>query len=191
MKSLVDHLGIERFHLLGVSMGGMIAQEYALAHPGRLISTIFACTYAAPGPFCSRMFSFWRDLAPVMGLSAVMRDVMLWAFTTSFFENREEEVAEFETALHFIDQPIPAYLAQLAAIQSHDTTSRLPGLRVPTLVLAGENDILIPVELSRRLHALVPGARWATTPGGHACLWEYPDEFNRACLAFFRSFEEV
>lgn len=186
-KALVDSLGLGDFHMVGVSMGGMIAQEYALAHPGDLRSVTFACTYAAPGPFCSRMFAFWADLAPVMGVSAVMRDVTLWAFTTDFFRTRAEELAEFETAMRFIDQPVPAYLAQLHSIQTHDTTTRLGRLQVPTLVLAGEEDILIPVSLSRELHELVPGAQWATTPGGHGCCWEHPDPFNRAVIEFITS----
>ena len=127
-KALVDHLQISDFHLLGVSMGGMIAQEYALAYPADLRSVTLACTYAAPGPFCSRMFGLWADMANVMGVPAVMRDVTLWAFTPEFFETRPDELAEFETAMRFIDQPIPAYLAQLNSIQVHDATERLGSL---------------------------------------------------------------
>ncbi len=186
-KALVHHLQISDFHLLGVSMGGMIAQEYALAHPADLRSVTLACTYATPGPFCSRMFSLWADMANVMGVPTVMRDVTLWAFTPEFFEARPDDAAEFETAMRFIDQPIPAYLAQLHSIQTHDATERLGSLNVPTLVLAGETDILIPLGLSRQLHSLIPRAQWATTKGGHACLWEYPDPFNQAFIAFITS----
>src|SRR6201997_5641602 len=178
-KALADHLGIAGFHLMGISMGGMIAQEYALAYPGDLRSVTFACTYAAPGPFCSRMFSMWQDMAPVLGVPFIMRDVTLWAFTVPFFEQRGEELAEFEQAMRYMDQPVHAYLAQLAVIQQHDTTARLGEIAVPTLVLAGEQDILIPVSLSRELQQGVAGAEWATTPGGHACLWEHPAEFNQ------------
>jgi 3-oxoadipate enol-lactonase len=78
-KALADALGVTGFHLIGVSMGGMIAQEYALSYPGDLRSATFACTYAAPGPFCSRMFAMWADMAPVLGVPFVMRDVTLWA----------------------------------------------------------------------------------------------------------------
>src|SRR5689334_5728606 len=85
VNGLADHLGITGFHLLGVSMGGMIVQEYALAYPEDLRSVTMACTYAAPGPFCSRMFAMWADAAPVLGIPFVMRDVTLWAFTTEFF----------------------------------------------------------------------------------------------------------
>jgi 3-oxoadipate enol-lactonase len=91
---------------------------------------------------------------------------------------------EFEADMAAMDQPLEAYLAQLSSIQTHDTTDRLAGIAAPTLVLAGEQDILIPVSLSRQLHAAIPGAAWATTPGGHACLWESPEPFNATVLEF-------
>ncbi|HEX9519295.1 MAG TPA: alpha/beta hydrolase [Streptosporangiaceae bacterium] len=186
-KALVDLLGVTDFHLMGVSMGGMIAQEYALAYPGDLRSVTFGCTYAAPGPFCSRMFAMWADMAPVLGVPFVMRDVTLWAFTLPFFTKRSADLEEFETAMRYMDQPVHAYLAQLAVIQNHDTTDRLNQITtVPSLVLAGEEDILIPVALSRRIHEAIPGSQWATTKGGHACLWEHPAEFNKTFLDFIR-----
>jgi 3-oxoadipate enol-lactonase len=186
-KALVDELGLSDFHLLGVSMGGMIAQEYALANPGDLRSLTLACTYAAPGPFCSRMFKLWEELAPKEGVAFVMREVTLWAFTVPFFEEREDELREFEAAMADIDQPVDAYLAQLHSIQHHDATARLGAISVPTHVLAGEEDILIPTRLSHALHQLVPGSQWGTVPGGHACLWEHPEPFNQAVLDFLSS----
>ncbi|HZQ64412.1 MAG TPA: alpha/beta hydrolase [Gaiellaceae bacterium] len=186
-KALVDELGLRDVHLVGVSMGGMIAQEYAIAYGEDLRSLVLACTYAAPGPFCSRMFAMWADLAPQLGVPFVMRDVTLWAFTVPFFEEREDELREFEQAMADLAQPVDAYLAQLDSIRTHDTTDRLDRIRVPTLVLAGEEDILIPVSLSRRLHEGIAGSVWQTTRGGHACLWEHPREFNEAVLAFIGS----
>jgi len=166
----------------------MIAQEYALAHPSDLLSLTLACTYACPGPFCSRMFAMWADLAPVMGVPFVMRDVILWAFTQDFFNSREAELRQVETDMKYTTQSTPAYLAQLAVIQNFDTTQRLHGIKVPTLVLAGEQDTLIPVSLSRRLHELIPGSLWTTVPGSHGCMWEYPDSFNKAFLKFLQTF---
>jgi len=188
-KALVDHLGITNFHLMGVSMGGMIAQEYALAFESDLRSLTLACTYAAPGPFCSRMFSLWADIASVHGVPTVMRDVTLWAFTQEFFETRGDELAEFETAMAYMNQSVPAYLAQLHSIRHHDTTTRLSKLSVPTLVLAGEEDILIPVELSRKLHKLLPKSEFVTTPGGHGCMWEHPEQFNQQFIRFIKNSE--
>src|SRR5260370_10390018 len=158
-KGLVDSLGLPGFRLMGVSMGGMIAQEYALSYPGDLQSVTFGCTYAAPGPFCSRMFAMWADAAQVLGVPFVMRDVALWAFTVPFFEQRGAELAEFETAMRYMDQPVHAYLAQLAVIQNHDTTGRLGAITVPSMILAGEEDILIPVSLARRIHHAIRSAQ--------------------------------
>lgn len=190
-KALADSLGLTRYHVMGVSMGGMIAQRFALKYPEPVISLTLASTYAAPGPFCSRMFAMWADAAQVLGIPFVMRDVTLWAFTLDFFQTRENELTEFEEAMRYMDQPIHAYLAQLAVIQNHDTTAELGAVRMPTLVLAGEQDILIPTALSHDLHELIPGSRWQTTPGGHGCMWEYPDEFNSAFIGFLRENEST
>jgi 3-oxoadipate enol-lactonase len=183
-KALVDHLGVKDFHLVGVSMGGMIAQEYALAWQRDLRSLSLCCTYAEPGPFCSRMFALWADMARAMSVPAVMRDVTLWAFTQAFFGEREGELKEFEAAMAALPQPAHAYLAQLNAIQVHDSRDRLGTLKVPTMVLAGAEDILIPMGLSKALHAAIPGAEWATSKGGHAFLWEHPKPFNKKVLGF-------
>ncbi|HEX3003569.1 MAG TPA: alpha/beta hydrolase [Angustibacter sp.] len=186
-KAVVDQLGITGFHLMGVSMGGMISQEYALAYPDDLKSATFACTYAAPGPFCSRMFAMWGDMAPQLGVPFVMRDVTLWAFTVPFFTEREDELKEFEEGMAALPMSVEAYLSQLNVIQTHDTRDRIGSLTVPCMVLAGEEDILIPTRLSKELHDLIPGAQWRTVPGGHACLWETPGPFNQAYLDFVRS----
>jgi 3-oxoadipate enol-lactonase len=133
------------------------------------------------------MFAMWADLAPQLGVPFVMRDVTLWAFTVPFFEEREEELKEFEAAMGDLPQPLDAYLAQLSSIRTHNTTDRLDAITVPTLVLAGEEDILIPVRLSQRLHERIAGSEWRTTKGGHACLWEHPSEFNQALVGFLNA----
>ena len=189
-KALVDSLALGPFHLMGVSMGGMIAQQYAIDYASDLLSLTLACTYATPGPFCSRMFSMWADAAPIMGVPFVMRDVTLWAFTQDFFNNRQDELHEIESAMRFMTMSTPAYLAQLAVIQNFDSTQHLPNINAPTLVLAGEEDILIPVGLSQKIHALIPKSQWKTVPGGHGFMWEHPEPFNRAFLEFLQRVEK-
>jgi pimeloyl-ACP methyl ester carboxylesterase len=184
LAGLVDHLGLERFHVLGASMGGMIAQEYAIAHADRLLSASFCTTYSHPGPFCLRMFSCWRDLVPHLGVGFTQREVLLWAFTTDFFEQRTDELEEIEQLMAENPQPADAYLAQLHSIEAHDTRGRLAAVTCPALTLVGREDILIYPKLSRRLHEELPRSTWAEVPGGHACLWEFPDEFNQAVLEF-------
>jgi pimeloyl-ACP methyl ester carboxylesterase len=184
LAGLVDALGLDRFHVLGVSMGGMIAQEYAIAHYDRLLSASFCCTYSHPGPFCLRMFECWRDIVPRLGVGFTQREVLLWAFTTDFFEQRTAELEEVESVMGENPQPASGYLAQLASIETHDTRGRLSAVTCPAMTLVGEEDILIYPKLSRRLHEELPRSTWVEVRGGHACLWEYPDEFNQAVLAF-------
>jgi 3-oxoadipate enol-lactonase len=183
-KALVDLLGIADFHLMGVSMGGMIAQEYAIAYPDDLKSLTLGCTYAKPDAFCLNMFAMWADLAVAVGVPFVMRDVALWAFTGPFFEERPDDAAEFGEAMASLTMSVETYLSQLNVIQTHDTSDRLAQILTPTLVLAGAEDILIPVRLSEQLQAGLPGSRWTTVPGGHACLWESPEPFNTSFIKF-------
>jgi len=147
-KALVDHLDLKDVHLVGVSMGGMISQEYALAYGSDLRSLTLACTYAAPGAFCSRMFDLWGDVAARLGVPFLMRGVTLWAFTVPFFSDRAEEADEFDQAMADIRMPAEAYLSQLNVVTTHDAEDRVSSIDVPTLVLAGQEDILIPVSLS-------------------------------------------
>ncbi|MCJ1421890.1 hypothetical protein MMC32_008257 [Xylographa parallela] len=188
-KALVTALGVERFHLIGVSMGGMIAQTYALAYPADVRSLVLACTYAAPGPFCARMFALWADMARSTGLGFVRRDTDLWCFTQRFYREREAELVRMEAAAEGVAQSADAYLAQLAVIQTFDSRARLgefggEGKRV--LVLVGEEDILIPVRLSRDLWEGIHGAEWKAVRGGHAFAWEEAGAFNDAVVEFLK-----
>ena len=88
-KALVDALGITGFHLVGDQHGRHDrpgVRDRVRVGPQ---SVTLSSTYAAPGPFCSRMFPMWADMAPALGVPFVMRDVTLWAFTLPFFETRE------------------------------------------------------------------------------------------------------
>ena len=186
-KGLVDALGIPKpFHLLGVSMGGMIAQNYALMHPEDIQSLLLACTYAKANVFCQRRFDYWADIAKGVGVPTVMRDVISWAFTQSFFEDaHQEELAQIDAAMEALTMTTEQYLSQLNVIQVFDSTQdvhRLSNLKV--LVIAGEEDILVPTSSSHELHKLIDGSHWRTVRGGHACLWEFPDDFNAVVVDY-------
>lgn len=183
-KSLIDALGIGEVHLLGFSMGGMIAQEYALAYGDTLRSLVLYATYAEPGPYCLRLFETWETLARNCDVESAVRDVLLWCFTPAFYEDQEQLAREFDDGVPSLNLTAESFLGQLAAIQRHDAANRLSGIGAPTLVLAGEQDILIPPVQSHRLYERMVGAEWLTVPGGHAACWEFPESFNAAVLGF-------
>ena len=181
-------------------MGGMVAQVYALDYPdgspvanGReMLSLSLCCTYAAPSAFCERMFALWAEMAAKMGVRDVMRDVTLWAFTVAFFRERTGELEAVEEAMKSLDMSLESYLAQLNVIQKFDSMGVLKELKENgkclggvgegrVMVLAGEEDILIPVVLSRELCEAISGSEWRTTRGGHGCLVSWLLVFLERC----------
>lgn len=186
-RGLMDLLGIERAHVLGVSMGGMIAQELALAHPDRVRSLQLHSTVARTDPYTRACAAAWEEVRARLPLEAAFRAIALWLFAPSTYDERPDLV---ETIIQSaLANPYPQSLTGLSrqreAIASHDALARLHAIRCPTLVTAAEDDILIRPRLSRALAAAIPGAEFATIPtAGHVPFWEQADLFNRLCLDF-------
>ena len=185
--ALMDALGIERAHVIGASMGGMIAQELALAHPSRVRTLHLACTMARPDAHMKALIATWRAMRTALSREELVRAMVLWLFSFRTYDARPEFVeAVIQTALaNPYPQSVPGFLGQAAAIEGHDALARLPAIRCPTLVTVAEDDILVPPRFSRELAARIPGATLrAVVEAGHVYFWERPDEFNALCLDF-------
>ncbi len=166
-------------------MGGMIAQEVALAYPERVNKLLLCCTCSEPSAFDLRLYKIWEETAPLLGLPQMMKEVLLWCFSPEYFQQHPDAAAEFEEALTGITQPVDAYLAQLNSIQVHNATARLGQIAAPTLVLGAPKDLIFPPNQSRQIHEGITGSQLVFTEhGGHALPWEAPDEFNAAVLRF-------
>jgi 3-oxoadipate enol-lactonase len=184
---LLDALGVDEADVIGVSMGGMIAQELALRHPGRVRSLHLGCTLARPDAYMRALIAAWRTLRMALSREDMLRAVALWLFAPVTYEERPEFVEMvIQTALaNPFPQTLTGFLRQGEAILGHDTLDRLTAIRCPTLVSVAEDDILVPPRFSRRLAARIPGAVLEVVPGaGHAYFWECPEAFNRLCLDF-------
>ena len=184
-RGILDVLGIERAHIVGVSMGGMIAQEFAVAYPERLDRLVLACTCMAPSAANRRLYRFWQRAAPAAGVRLLKEEALLWYFTPALFEHgRKLEVAS-AAFLRGGEQPLNAFLSQLQSILDHDSTTSLSQVTAPTLVLGAPEDRLCTPDQLRRVQQAIPGAELAFTEhGGHGVLWEAPEEFNATVLAF-------
>jgi pimeloyl-ACP methyl ester carboxylesterase len=186
-RGLMDRLGIERAHVLGVSMGGMIAQELALAHPDRVRSLQLHTTLARTDAYTRACAAVWEVVRATLPPEAAFRAIALWLFAPSSYNDRRELIEMIVQGA--LATPYPQSLTGLSrqreAIASHDTLGRLGAIRCPTLVTAAEDDILIRPRASRALAAAIPGAEFATIPdAGHVPYWEQADVFNRLCLEF-------
>lgn len=187
LHAVVTAAGLDRFHLCGVSMGGVIAQEYALAHPGPLKSLILANTFAAADPFTRAAFLSWAQVAQAAGMPMMMRAQAPWIFSPDFYAEFPGRVEELIAEAAQSTQPAAAFAAQTAALVDHDTLGRLATLRAPTLVIAAADDIIIRPALSARLFEALPDAAWCMVPGGHAAFWEDPGPWNHAVIDFVQA----
>ena len=184
LHAVVTAAGLEAFHLAGVSMGGVIAQEYALAHPANLRSLVLANTFAAADPFTRAAFQTWAQVAEAAGMPMMMRAQAPWIFSPDFYAARPDRVAELIAEAGQSTQPAAAFAAQTAALVDHDARDRLAALTTPALVIAAADDIIIRPALSRALFEALPDAAWTVVPGGHAAFWENPGPWNQAVLEF-------
>ena len=182
--AVVAALGLEPFHLVGCSMGGLIALEYALAYPADLRSLVLANTYAAPDAYTRDILESWAAVLAAGGMPAVMRQMAPWIFSPEFHTARADVLAGFIAEMVATPQTAASFAAQLAILHDHDCWDRLAGVTSPSLVLVAESDIFIRPELSRRMLERLPAASWATVAGGHAVMWENPSDWNRAIVDF-------
>jgi pimeloyl-ACP methyl ester carboxylesterase len=190
LAGLLDVIGIDAAHIFGISMGGMIAQRFALNYPQRVISLILGCTNCGgvhsiqPEPeSVAALFDFER--LKKMTLEEVVRQAMPFCFSQEFME-RNPDIVDTRVAKQ-LEYPTPARGAtrQAEAIMGHDTYELLPKIEPPTLVIAGDGDRLIPVENSRILASRIPGAELVILKGvGHEFFIENAEEANKAVLDF-------
>jgi 3-oxoadipate enol-lactonase len=176
--ALLDGLEVDSAHVVGISMGGMVAQELVLSHPARVRTLTLGCTF--PGGAEAKM----TDMAVVGALAeAVLSGDPDRAMRAGYeVMIAPEHAADPENYALYVEvagqypAPVPVLMAQLGAIMGHDTSSRLSEVRVPTLVIHGTADRLMEPVNGELLARLIPGARLELLEGaGHMFFWEQPE----------------
>lgn len=185
---VLEGLGLGPAHVLGASMGGMIAQELALGRPELVRSLILACTTlggsaATPmSPWTVRaMLSLRRDLP----LEQALLQAMEVAVGHDYWRGAQDELRQI--VAWRLESPTPrhAWMRQWDAGAAHDAAWRVGGIRVPTLVLAGDEDRIVPIQNARAIATRIPNAGLGIfSGGGHLFFIEQADRFNDAVLRF-------
>lgn len=187
--ALADHLGLESFHLLGISLGGMVSQQVALSAPERVRTLTLAVTHGGVQKAGRLRGHLLGSYARNLPLEDRVDNLMYLCYTEAFFEN--DQMVEFmRTALleNPYPQPPEAFARQAAAGANHDVRDRLGELTMPVHVIGAERDLMIPVWKSVELASLIPDARLTVIERqGHGVIWEAADEFNAAVTEFLAS----
>ena len=184
---LIEKLDLGSAHLLGISMGGMIAMQAALDAPHAVRSLVLGCTTCSgtrgfnPDPKVAEMF---KTLPELSDEENVRRSIPV-LFSEKTIRERPEICDRYvrESLKH--RPPMSTFVNHIKAISRFDLCERLSEIRQPTLILHGDGDLLILSDMARVLHEAIPDSRMELVPGlGHLFFMEQAAAFNRSVIAF-------
>jgi aminoacrylate hydrolase len=185
---LMDALKIDAAHLVGHSTGGAIGQVLALDHPDRLRSLVLSATWPGPDPYFRRLFESRRQTLVESGIEAYLRASSL-VQTTPWWVSQNDA---FLTDLHRVQAaaaaPVEVLVSRIDAILSFDRRLRLLEIRVPTLVIVAQDDMITPRFYSDELASRIPGAKLIVLEtGGHYVPAINSEPYNAAVSTFLRN----
>ncbi len=183
MDALLAALGLESAHVVGISMGGVLAQQFALDFPQRVRRLVLVNTFARlkPGGLGGWLYFLYRFLL----VQFISLEKQARLVSRRIFPHPEQEPLR-QMLIEQIRQADPrAYRAAMRALGAFDVLDRLPGLSMPVLVVTGEQDTTVPPASQRQMAARIPHARQVVIPNaGHAVIADQAEAFNRELLAF-------
>ncbi|HUY19338.1 MAG TPA: alpha/beta hydrolase [Candidatus Binataceae bacterium] len=183
--ALMNVLRIERAAILGVSMGGMIAQEFALNYPERLSCLILACTHLGGQGAIQPSPEIQAAIAAGASPTPEQRRLQLKAMFSDETIERRPEVIDKTGQIRMTHPMPPSALARrMRAIAGHDTAERLGSIETPTLVMTGRDDHLVAPGNARLIAERIPNAELKELPGGHLFFIEHPELFNPLVVEF-------
>jgi 3-oxoadipate enol-lactonase len=182
---LLNALGIGKAHWVGLSMGGMIGQCLALNHPDRLIRLVLCDTSATIPTEAQALWQERIDTVSEKGLQLLMEPTLERWFTPSFLSHKSGVLARVRK--EFLSTSKDGYIGCIAAIRKLNYLDRLTAVRIPALILVGEEDLGTPVSAAQAIQARIKGSRLVVLPSArHLSNMEQPGPFNSALLDFLQ-----
>ena len=182
-KGLLDALGIKSCHWVGLSMGGMIGQAFALRYPGAFKTLVLADTTSRYPPEAKGLWDERIATVHAKGMDAMVEGTLSRWFTEGFRSARPDVCGRIEAMIRAT--PVAGYAGCCHAIPKINYTSRLKEISCPTLVIVGEQDAGTPVEMAREIHAAMPGSELTIiASASHLSNIEQPQVFNQAISGF-------
>ena len=188
---VMDALGIERFHINGISMGGAIAQQIAITHPARVKSAVITASWAFCGNYMKNVFEMMKITRTNLSRNDFPTTFFLWLYSPKFYEANPQAIAEGMRGIASDPSPMPqhAFDSQAAACMAHDTRGKLSTITAPVLLTAGCKDIFTPIECSKYLHEHIKGSTLEVFEGfAHTHHWEDLERYNRVTSEFMSKY---
>ena len=188
--AVLDAAGVDQADVIGYSLGGAVAQELALAAPERVRGLVLYATWAGTDAWLKVRFSLWEKITASRSLDTMAELGAVDMWTSSFLENP----SLLDTSRATLEASDDGYFDEVArewrADLAHDARDRVKAIASATLVVHGEEDVLVPQRYAHNLADAIPGAKLELIPGaGHGALIERPDAFRRAIEPFLSQFE--
>lgn len=185
LVGLLDALGLERAHLLGLSNGGVIAMSVAARHPDRVAGLVLVDTFAHSDVLMQAKLDSWVAALEAGGPEARFDVALPWIWSRAFLAQHADEVRALRERA--AQAPTHAVRALIEGARQIDVRSLLPSIQAPTLVLVGEEDVLTPIWYAREIVEAIPHASLVVIGGaGHAPTIERPDIVNALAVVFFK-----
>jgi 3-oxoadipate enol-lactonase len=180
---LLDALGIDMVHWIGLSMGGMIGQCLALNHPHRLNSLALCDTAALIPEDAQPVWQERLNVARDKGMQALVESTLARWFTQPYLSRNPPAVNQIRR--QFLATPVAGYIGCSEAIRRLDYLEQLPEIKKPTLFIVGEDDLGTPVAASEAMQQRIPGSRLVVlSSAAHLSNVEQAEAFNNALIEF-------
>jgi 3-oxoadipate enol-lactonase len=182
---LLDALGMDRVHFVGLSMGGMIGQCLVLNHPYRLKSLVLCDTASIIPAEAQPVWQERLDKVRKKGMEALSDETMERWFTPAFLGQNSPMVKLIREQI--LSTPVAGYIGCVEAIRRLNYLDRISGIKTPTLIMVGEDDPGTPVSASETMHERIPGSKLVVLPlARHLSNAEQTEAFNAALLKFLK-----
>ena len=185
LAEAMAELGIEKADIFGVSMGGMIAQHFAIEFPEKVGKLILAVTSSKPNPILTESVQEWITLAKSGDHAAFMDSNLQRIYSDTYYRRNRWMIP----LVGKLTKPksYDRFFSQADACLTHDAFGRLSEIHAPTLVVGGEKDLALGGEASREIAAKIPGAQLLMYPKWGHGLYEEAKDFNEKVQHFLLS----